>query len=140
MEQEIRQKFEYILRPGSTFEPSDFDNLAIKAFEYSVLFMEKFDAYARSIINQNKSAINEGLNKFESFSRMDRATRLLTHQLMEYWKGFVTRIFWKSVIFQRMPLRYYGTIFQKPEHLIDKLHLNLLTPISRKGNIEFNAC
>jgi hypothetical protein len=41
--------------------------------------MEKFDAYAQSIINQNKSAINEGLNNFESFSRMDRATRLLTH-------------------------------------------------------------
>ena len=79
MEQEIRQKFENILRPGSEFESSDFDNLAIEAFEYSVLFMEKFDAYAQSIINQNKSAINEGLNNFESFSRMDRATRLLTH-------------------------------------------------------------
>ena len=79
MQQEIRQKFENILLPAAELETSGLDNLAIVALEYSSLFMEKFDAYARSLINQNVSAINDGLNNFESFSRIDRATRLLAH-------------------------------------------------------------
>ena len=79
MQQEIRQKFENILLPTAELETSGLDNLAIVALEYSFLFMEKFDAYARSLINQNVSAINDGLNNFESFSRIDRATRLLAH-------------------------------------------------------------
>ena len=79
LQAEIRQKFESILRPNSEIESSSFDNLAIEALEYSFLFMEKFDAYAQSLLKQNIIPLNEALNNFQSFSRMDRATRLLAH-------------------------------------------------------------
>ena len=79
LQAEIRQKFESILRPNSEIESSSFDNLAIEALDYSFLFMEKFVAYAQSLLNQNIIPLNESLNNFQSFSRMDRATRLLAH-------------------------------------------------------------
>ena len=41
--------------------------------------MEKFDAYAQSLLNQNVSALTEAMNTFEKFSRMERATRLLAN-------------------------------------------------------------
>jgi len=79
LQAEIRKKYERILRPNSELESPTFNNLAMEALEYSSLFMEKFDAYAESLLNQNIVSINEAMNNFENFSRMDRATRLLAH-------------------------------------------------------------
>ena len=79
LQAEIRKKYELILRPNSEIESPTFNNLAMEALEYSSLFMEKFDAYAESLLNQNIVSINEAMNNFENFSRMDRATRLLAH-------------------------------------------------------------
>ena len=41
--------------------------------------MEKFDAYAQSLLNQNIIPLNEAMNNLENFSRMERATRLLAN-------------------------------------------------------------
>ena len=79
LQAEIRKKYEIILRPNSEIETPTFNNLAMEALEYSSLLMEKFDAYAESLLNQNIVSINEAMNNFENFSRMDRATRLLAH-------------------------------------------------------------
>ena len=79
LQTDIRQKFEGILRTSSAMESPTFDNLAIEAMEYSFLFMEKFDAYAQSLLNQNISALSEAMNTFEKFSRMERATLLLAN-------------------------------------------------------------
>ena len=79
LQTDIRRKFESILRTSSDIESPTLDNLAIEAMEYSFLFMEKFDAYAQSLLNQNVSALTEAMNTFEKFSRMERATRLLAN-------------------------------------------------------------
>ena len=40
--------------------------------------MEKFDAYAQSLLNQNIIPLNEAMNNLENFSRMERATRFIS--------------------------------------------------------------
>ena len=85
---EIRRKFESILRPDSKKESPNFDHLAIEALEYSSRLMEKFDGYAQSLVSQNIVTLNEAMNNFENSSRMDRATRLLTHPTNGILKEF----------------------------------------------------
>ena len=79
LQAEIKRKFDSILRPSSELERTAFDNLAVEATEYSFLLMEKFDAYAQSLLNQNIIPLNEAMNNLENFSRMERATRLLAN-------------------------------------------------------------
>ena len=79
LQAEIKRKFDSILRPNYELEITAFDNLAFEATEYSFLLMEKFDAYAQSLLNQNIIPLNEAMNNLENFSRMERATRLLAN-------------------------------------------------------------
>ena len=60
-------------------KPVNFENLAISAMELSIVLQEKFDDYAESLLKQNILALNEAMKNFEAFTRMERATQLLSH-------------------------------------------------------------
>ena len=47
--------------------------------ELSIVLQEKFDDYAESLLKQNILALNEAMKNFEAFTRMERATQLLSH-------------------------------------------------------------
>ena len=72
--------------------------------------MEKFDAYAESLLNQNIVSINEAMNNFENFSRMDQH-RLLAHPTNGILEEFHDTHIIEIEIFRKMPRKYCGIIF-----------------------------
>ena len=79
IQNQISKKFEAIFQSDPQDKPVNFENLAISAMELSIVLQEKFDDYAESLLKQNILALNEAMKNFEAFTRMERATQLLSH-------------------------------------------------------------
>jgi len=78
----IRQTFSEILDSDFSEKSEgviDYDALAQQAIEIGYSLEEEFDLYATSILDQNIAPLNEAINDFENFTRMERASRLLNH-------------------------------------------------------------
>ena len=76
---EIRNKFSSILRPDLQNASPDFEDLSLEAMKISASLEVAFNNYARSLMDQNLVALNQAISDFEKFSRIERATRLLSH-------------------------------------------------------------
>ena len=86
--------------------------------------MEKFDAYAQSLLNQNIIPLNEAMNNLENFSRMERATRLLANPTNGILEEFRDTHILEIRNLSKMQLRLFGIIFRKQINLIQILPRN----------------
>ena len=92
LQAEIKRKFDSILRPNSELEKLPLITLRLKT-EYSFLLMEKFDAYAQSLLNQNIIPLNEAMNNLKTFPEWSELPVYWLIRAMAYWKNFVTLTF-----------------------------------------------
>lgn len=82
LSEKIRQTFSSVLASAAAEgndDSIDYDALAQQAIEIGYLLEEQFDIYADSMLDQNINSLNEAINDFEKFTRMERASLLLNH-------------------------------------------------------------